>query len=198
MKAKKGQAGIKKSDQEIERKLLLLHEWTQIIQSLYPHKSTQNPYQNHLTQLTEHLTIKEQLLHQSLVHSITLMNKHSRMNERGELISTESDNLNALYLLLPPEAQLTPKNLTIYSTLKATYQDQPFTYVEASSRLKLSHSTVKRLLRPLLLYGMIEKARSQDSTKTQLRVIDTTQDQSEEFFAEAQGEWKEFRGFVAF
>lgn len=190
---KKGKASKNLSS---ENRLLLLHEWVQIVTALNPHQRTQNPYQETLTQLTAHLTIKEQLLHQSLVHSITLMNKHGRTNEKGELISTESDNLNALELLLPAEQQLTTKTLGIHSQLRKTFKDTPFTYVEACSRLKLSHSTVKRLLRPLLLYGLIEKGRSSDSTKTILRAIDKTTSQSQELFEEMQGEWVDFRGFV--
>ncbi|MFY0602268.1 MAG: hypothetical protein JXR03_21525 [Cyclobacteriaceae bacterium] len=185
------------TDHQTEKQLLL-YRLTRIIKALYPHKQTQNPYKPEHLELTKYLDLETQLLFVDVLHSLTLLNNHSRMNTEGQLISTQIDYLNALQLVLPKELQLTAKTLEIHTELSNIFKQNPFTYVSACSILKLSHSTMKRLTRPLLIHGLLRKHLEKGGKKTLLQVVETNQepDTSHDLFAEGQGDWAGFQGFV--
>ena len=133
---------------------LLLHEWVRIVKELNPNKRTENPFCEELEQMTGQLQISEGLLLKDLLHSITLMNRESRINGKGELISTHADLLNALRLILPSTKRIGTREAEALETLKAWFGEENFTYYEASLRLRCSHTTVKRYLQRLLAHGL--------------------------------------------
>jgi len=139
----------------IEEKRLLLYRLTRIIKALYPTKKTQSPFDQQKQEITRHLDPEDMILLTDLLHCLTILNGNSRINEAGELISTQTDWLNAVQLILPQKLKLTPKILNAWEKLKEVIGERPFDNVEACSRLKISQQTFKRYMKPLLLHGLI-------------------------------------------
>jgi len=177
---------------------LLLYRIVRLIKELYPNTSTQNPYQEHQAQILAYLDTEEQLLFSDLLHTITLLNGQGRLNDHNEMISSREDLLTTFQLILPKELQLTPKILEAHEQLLKVYQSNPFTYIEACARLRTSKSTLKRLLKPLLLYGLIIKQKDDNSTRTQFQAIAIHQKTTPTIFDEAHEEWEDYKGFVEF
>ena len=132
----------KESEQAAEKRLLLLHHWVGIIKALYPNKITQNPYVKELQELKVQLTLDETLLLKELIHGITLTNKNSRTNEKGEILTNKEDVVNALQLLLSKEKQLTNQHLESLEQLRKQNNRKAFTYQQIGVVLHLSHSSV--------------------------------------------------------
>jgi DNA-binding MarR family transcriptional regulator len=184
-----------------ENRKLLLYRLTTIIKALFPHQNTYNPHQEQ-QEVTKYLDQEEQLLFNELVHSITLLNGFSRINNQNQIISTKTDLVNALQLTLPKELQLTQKNLNIHSKLSEIFDSSTFDYVSAGSRLKTSKTTLKRQFRPLIAHGLIKQLPSKESSRALFQIIKITEktelNTSQEIFEIMQGDWKDFIGFVEF
>lgn len=183
-----------------EEKRLLLYRLTRIIKTLYPTKRTQNPFDRQRQEITQHLDPEDMILLTDLLHCLTILNGNSRMNEAGELISTQTDWLNAVQLILPQELQLTPKILNAWEQLKEVIGKRPFDNVEACSRLKLSQQTFKRYKKPLLLHGLIIQHKTKGNARALFQIvnINPAPNTSQQLFEDMQGEWKDFVGFVEF
>jgi len=183
-------------------KRLLLHRLNTIIKALFPNHHTKNPYQIEQIETIKNLDLEDKILLKELVHSITLLNGFSRINNENQITSTRTDLVNALQLTLPKELQLTQKNLEIHSKLSAIFKEQPFDYVSAGSRLKTSKTTLKRQFRPLIAHGLIKQLPSKESSRALFQIIKITEktelNTSQEIFETMQGEWKDFIGFVEF
>lgn len=183
-----------------EEKRLLLYRLTRIIKALYPTKKTQNPFNQQKQEITQHLDPEDTILLSDLLHCLTLLNGNSRINEKGELISTQTDWLNAVQLILPEELKLTPKILNAWERLKEAIGERPFDNVEACSRLKLSQQTFKRYKKPLLLHGLIIQQRTKGKARALFQIvnINPVPNTSQQIFEDMQGEWKNFVGFMEF
>ncbi len=180
---------------------LLLHEWVRIVKELNPNKRTENPFCEELEQMTRQLQISEGFLLKDLLHSITLMNRESRTNGKGELISTHADLLNALRLILPSTKRIGTREAEALEILKAWFGEENFTYYEASLRLRCSHTTAKRYIQRLLAHGLIEKLPEPTGHRTQLRITAATtsidiQKEDSSIYDQAMEEWTDFEGFT--
>lgn len=183
-----------------EEKRLLLYRLTRIIKALYPTKKTQNPFDQQQQEITRHLDLEDMILLTDLLHCLTILSGNSRINEAGELISTQTDWLNAVQLILPQELQLTPKILNAWEQLKEAIGERPFDNVEACSRLKLSQQTFKRYKKPLLLHGLIIQKKTKGNARSLFQIvnINPVPNTSQQLFEDMQGEWKDFLGFIEF
>jgi len=201
MKPKKDTPDQIYAEQGRSNYLLLLYEWVAIVRALTPEKAIQNPYQESFAEKLQLLPLKEQLLFNDLVECITMMNRQSRSNEKGQLISSRNDNLNALQLVLPKTMQITPRHSETISRLKEKFQQTPFTYNQASVALRCSHSTTKRKLIPLIAHGHIEKLPDLVGKKKKMVLVDNptsmqAQKAAQSYFEQASEEWKDYRGFT--
>jgi hypothetical protein len=141
------------------------------------------------------------MLLEDLIHTITLTNKNSRENEKGELLTTREDLLNAVQLIMPKEKRIAPKHLETLARLRAVFKYEPFTWLQAIIALKTSRSTVKRNLVPLLTNGYIIKLEEKHRKKRLLQIAEPEallqeKEEEESMFLEAMGDWSEFQGFV--
>lgn len=179
----------------------LLHHWVRIIQELYPNTRTENPFQKELNSFSEILTLEEKLLFHDVLHCITLINAHSRQSSTKQLISTQTDFMNALQMVLPEGSKLTLKAIEIHKQLTTLFKDQPFSYLDACTRLRISKSTLKRIMKPLLIRGLIIKQNETKEKKTLFQAIkiDVTHEEPQlNPFETMQGDWKDFVGFIEF
>jgi hypothetical protein len=196
-KSKKGTVKQKANEESRE---LLLYQWVRIVREIFPRTRTENPYQNELKAITEKLELTETMLLEDLIHTITLTNKNSRENEKGELLTTREDLLNAVQLIMPKEKRIAPKHLETLERLRVVFKYEPFTYQQAIIRLNTSRSSIKRNLIPLVANGHIIKLKEKYRKKRLLQIAtpeEILQDEKEEnMFLEAMGEWSEFQGFV--
>ena len=62
-------------------KKILLYELVHIVEELFPHKKSENPYFETTQKQTQDLNLEEQLLFHKLLHSLTILNKQSRINQ---------------------------------------------------------------------------------------------------------------------
>ncbi|MCP4456945.1 MAG: hypothetical protein GY816_02795, partial [Cytophagales bacterium] len=137
----------------------------------------------------------DQLLFHDLLQAITQLNAHSRTNETGQLIATESDMLNALQLLQPIDI----KSVQTHERLLHYFKNQPFTCLDAQVRLRISETTLKRRFKTLLARKMLTKLQEKSMFKHLFRVNPFHQLPpiiEESTFETMQGEWKDFVGFV--
>jgi hypothetical protein len=197
----KTEKGTVKQKEKVETKELLLYQWVRIVKEIFPRTRTENPYQNELKAITKKLGVTETLLLEDLIHTITLTNKNSRENEKGELLTTREDLLNAVQLVIPKNKRMTSKNVETLAQLKAVFQDEPFTWLQAIIALKTSRSTVKRNLVPLLTNGYIIKLEEKHRKKRLLQIAEPEallqeKEEEENMFLEAMGDWSEFQGFI--
>ncbi len=173
---------------------LILYQLIRLIQEISPKKKVQNPYENQIQNLS-FLNPEDQLLFHDLLQAITQLNAHSRTNEAGQLIATESDILNALQLLQPIDI----KSVQTHERLLHHFKDQPFTCLDAQVRLQMTEGTLKRRFRTLLARKMLTKLPEKSMSKHLFRVNPFQQlppITEESTFETMQGEWKDFVGFV--
>jgi len=186
--------------QNTSQKRLFLYQWNRLVEEICPNKATQNPFYSELEKL-DFLTIEEQLLIKDTLHSLTLINSNSRTNEEGILISTQSDFLNALHLVIPNDLRLDEKAIDVHLQLLKEFKNQPFTYLEAMVKLRITKSTLKRRLKPLLIRKLIVKLKETETKKAEFvaRELPKNSIESQESIFETMlGEWKDFVGFVEF
>jgi hypothetical protein len=192
---------MKDQKNTFEQKQLLLHHLIQIVQELHPNTRTQNPYQT--ATIADYLDLQGQLLFRKVLHCITVINGHSRTNDTREIISTRSDYINALQLVLPAEMKLDVKSLNAHAKLRTHFVDNPFTQLEACCLLRISKTGFRRRLQPLLLQSLIIKQKEKREQKALFRaiepdLIDEKQNPTQSLFEMMQGEWKDYIGFVEF
>ena len=141
MKPKKGYARQKKEDQ---LRQLLLHQWVKLAEEIHHNKKVANPYEAQFLALITTQPISQQILFKHLVKSIAQMNASSRTSGDNQqlLLCSESDNLNALQLILPQELQLKPIHADILAQLATRFGTEAFTYQAVGMVLKrCSNST---------------------------------------------------------
>jgi hypothetical protein len=201
-------ASVKQKKETNETKELLLYQWVRIVKEIFPRTRIENPYQSELASLSEKLDITERFLLEDLLEAITLMNKSSRENEQGELITSKEDLLNAIQLITPKGKRITSKSLDILGRLETVFEGESFTYHQALTALKVSHSTIKRQLAPLIKNGDIIRLKDQkqgfNNNRALLQLVLSKESlihqeeeiEEENMFSEAMGEWTEFQGFV--
>lgn len=171
-----------------------------MVKEICPSKTTQNPFETELKKL-DFLTIEEHLLIKDTLHSLALINSNSRTNEEGVLISTRSDFLNALHLVIPNDLRLNEKVPDFHSQLLQEFKSQPFTYLEAMVKLRITKSTLKRRLKPLLIRKLVIKLEETDTKKAEFVTNELPKNSSEfkeSTFETMLGEWKDFVGFIEF
>lgn len=179
-----------------EDKKLLLHRLVMIVENLFTGVHTQIP--SEISMLYGYLNSEDHLLYESLVRCITLLNRPSRMQEGDRLLSSQDDLLNALHLLLPRNEQLTPKILDSYDVLRSFYKESWFNYHQAASRLQVSERTVHRMIKVMLLYGLLERDTEAFNKRAKFRVPVDPNDSALSMFSEANEDWEDFIGFVEF
>jgi len=177
-----------------------LYQWIRLVKEICPNRITQNPFKEELQKLN-FLTIEEQLLIKDTLHSLTLINLNSRTNEEGVLISTQSDFLNALHLVIPNDLRLDIRVGKFHHKLLQEFKQRPFTYLEAMVKLRITKSTLKRRLKPLLIRKLVIKRAETETKKAEFVAQELAQIQTEtneSIFDTMQDEWKDFVGFVEF
>jgi len=152
--------------QHQDQKRLFLYQLIRLVKEICPNKTTQNPFESELEKL-DFLTIEEHLLIKDTLHSLTLINSNSRTNEEGVLISTQSDFLNALHLVIPNDLRMDIKVGEFHYQLLKEFKNQPFTYLEAMVKLRITKSTLKRRLKPLLIRKLVIKLKKTKTKKAE-------------------------------
>ena len=173
---------------------LILYQLIRLIQEISPKKKVQNPYTDQIENLN-FLNPEDHLLFHDLLQAITQLNAHSRTNEAGQLIATESDMLNALQLLQPIDI----KSVQTHEQLLHHFKDKPFTCLDAQVRLRMTETTLKRRFKTLLARKMLTKLPEKSMFKHLFLVNPFHQlppITEESTFETMQGEWKDFVGFV--
>jgi len=91
----------------------------------------------------------------------------------------------------------------IYSQLLKEFKNQPFNYLEAMVKLRVTKSTLKRRLKPLLLLirKLVIKLKKTKTKKAEFVAGELPKNSIEpqnQSFETMPGEWKDFVGFVEF
>ena len=186
--------------QNTNQKRLFLYQWIRLVKEICPNRITQNPFEVELEKL-DFLTIEEHFLIKDTLHSLTLINSNSRTNEEGVLISTQSDFLNALHLVIPNDLRMDIKVGKFHHQLLKEFKNHPFTYLEAMVKLRITKSTLKRRLKPLLIRKLIIKLEETETKKAEFVARELPKnpiESTESTFETMLGEWKDFVGFVEF
>jgi len=193
MKCKKGCAGRNYLESD---KLLLLHEWVELVQEIHERKAVENPFEQSFLGLIKELPISQQILFKRLTKSIAKMNSSSRISEQGnKLLCSESDNLNALQMILPESLKLKPEHDEILRKLESRFSNnKTFTYLEVGLLLKCSHSSVKRKLQPLIMFRKLSREKDPNSSKTLLRIVNPSR-QETTIHQEMMTDWEDFVGY---
>lgn len=174
----------------------ILYRLIRLIQEISPKKNYQNPHQSQLEQL-DFLDMEEQLLIADLQRAITQLNAHSRTNEAGQLIATESDLLNALQLIHP----ISKKCIETHEKLLDHFGEEPFTYLQVRVNLRISETTIRRRFPTLLAHKLIRRLSEKADHKAQFQAIAPQRiadDSPESPFETMLGDWKNFNGWVEF
>ena len=191
-KLKKGYAEQNSFDQTRQ---LLLHEWVNLAEEIHKRKAVENPFEQHFLTLIAELPITQQILFKSLTKSIAKMNASSRTNTQSHtLLCSESDNLNALQLILPESLKLKPTHDEILLKLERCFKNKPFTYQEVGMLLKCSHSSVKRKLQPLIVFRKLSKEKSKTFNRTLLHITGIAP-QKPSIHQEMMTDWEDFVGY---
>jgi predicted transcriptional regulator len=197
MKRVKGYAEQKSRSIRIEEsRLLLLHEWVNLVEEIQERKAVENPFETQFLQLLEELPITQQILFKSLAKSIAKMNASSRANPQShKLLCSEGDNLNALQLILPESLQLKPTHDEILRKLARRFGKKSFTYLEVGTTIKCSRSSVKRKLQPLIMFKKLERSKHPNENKTVLKITQIAHEITTECYQEMMTDWEDFVGF---
>lgn len=188
---------------EAEQKILL-YEWIHQVRLLYPRKAVFNPYSDQLTNLGYEVKRKDQLLLCETVKSVTLLNQHSREVEGGKIMSTREDVVNGLQLFLSVVYGLQKPCMQFYHLLGTHFSRGVFSYQDVCLKLKISYSTAKRKLYPLLAFGLVEKTGDKLCGKELMQLGEgllknnCEVDKPEDIYQEAFSEWADYSGFIEF
>ena len=133
------------------------------VTTLFNEERTYNPHQVLSQRIQSKLSAGHQELFESLVHSITLQSHLYRIyNEDQGYESTQEDVLSAARLLqleISPASMLSGKSKLVYWELEEEYGQREFTIREATLKLIMTKSTMKRHVASLENGGYLECVR---------------------------------------
>jgi hypothetical protein len=190
-------------NQKTEKKLLL-YELVQIVEVLFPHKQSENPYFEVTQKQTKELDLEEQLLFYKVLHSLTILNKQSRINQSKRTFETSREDVINVLHLFKTELSENPKNvLLFYDKLKEKFANQTFTKLDVQVLLRVPKRSVERYLYHLITYDLVEITSQHFGSKNQYLLKEKPKNEIEkrttiedDIFAEANREWDDFKGFV--
>ena len=81
------------------------------------------------------------------------------------------------------------------------FKNQSFTYLEAMVKLRITKSTLKRRLKPLLIRKLVIKLEETETNKAEFvakKLPKYSSEPTQTIFETMQGEWKDYVGFVGF
>jgi predicted transcriptional regulator len=181
-------------------KKVLLYELNSIVKKLYPNKRTTNPYKEQITDYLQQLPITEQLLFESILHTLTIINQKGRIKEKHTIISSRNDVLNALELIQEQQRILpNKKSLECYELLYKKYQNNPVTLLDAQVILRKSQSSIKRYFKALEKLDLVELVKEKRGHKYQYRLLekmDTHTTKEPSIYDQAFEEFKDYSGFT--
>ena len=181
-------------------KKVLLYELQQITKALYPTIKTINPYQEQIQHYLKDLPIKEQLLYSEIVHSLTLLNKQSRINEHQKIITSKTDILNAMQLLDLEQLPKQNQSLEVHEKLYKKYKNKAFTKLDAQVYLRKSKSTIRRYFIDLKQLELIEKLSQKENYRALYQVkrkpIIYQEQETRTIFEQANEEWENYQGWT--
>ena len=133
------------------------------VSTLFKEERTYNPHQVLSQQIESKLSVVHRGLFEGLVHSITLQSHLYRIyDEEQGYESTQEDVLSAARLLqleISPASMLSGKSKLIYWELQEEYGQQEFTIRDATLKLIMTKSTMKRHVASLENGGYLECVR---------------------------------------
>jgi hypothetical protein len=185
-------------------KKILLYELVQIVEALFPNKKSENPYFETTQKNIQSLDLEEQLLFHKLLHSLTLLNKQSRVNPTRYIFETSrEDVINILHIFKPELAENPRKVFAFYHELQEKFKTQAFTKLEIQVLLKIPKRTVERHLYQLMTYDLVEVTGKHFGSKNLYQIkenpkVEIQSLEQENIFEEAFKEWEDFQGFVEF
>jgi hypothetical protein len=193
-----------KNQKTPSEKKLLLYELVQIVAELFPHKQSENPYFEITQKQTKDLDLEEQLLFHKLLHSLTILNKQSRINPNKRTFETSREDVINVLHLFKTELSENPRNvLLFYEKLQEKFKNETFTKLDAQVLLKVPKRSVERYLYHLITYDLVEITSQHFGSKNQYLIkekakneIENLQETQEDIFGEAHREWEDFKGFV--
>ncbi len=180
-----------------KKKELLLYRWARLTAELHPLLKSSNPYLEEVDKIK--LDIHQELLLADVIHAITLINKEDRTVISGKIISAREDVINAIQLLLPASCRLTSLRLETLNKLEQTFGEEPFTYLQACQKLKMSHTSLKRHLLPLKMYRLVLDLEFNSEGKRKMKLVPRTVDALKEdssIYNQMMEEWEGFQGFT--
>jgi hypothetical protein len=192
---------MKNQKTEIEKKLLL-YELVQIVEALFPNKKSENPYFETTQKNIQSLDLEEQLLFHKLLHSLTILNKQSRVNPTRYIFETSrEDVINILHLFKGELAENPRKVFAFYYELQQKFKTQSFTKLEAQVLLRTSRRSVERCFYQLIAYDLLEVTGKHFGSKNLYQIkenpkVEIQSLEQENIFEEAFKEWEDFKGFV--
>jgi hypothetical protein len=185
-------------------KKILLYELVQIVAELFPHKQSENPYFDITQKQTKDLDLEEQLLFHKVLHSLTILNKQSRINQSKRTFETAREDVINVLHLFKTELSENPRNvLLFYDKLKEKFTNQTFTKLDVQVLLKVPKRSVERYLYHLITYDLVEITSQHFGSKNQYLIKEKAKNEIEnvatiedDIFEEANREWEDFKGFV--
>ena len=152
-----------------EKNKHLLYQLESLIKTLYPKHNTTNPYESYLEDYYNELNIEDLLLFKRLLKSITILNHKERPQDTQKYISSYGDVLTAIELM--SQYTINDKLLKSYTELKYIFQDRPFTQLQACRVLRVSQTTVRRLLKLLKHLKLAETTNIRQGKKYTYRLL---------------------------
>ncbi|MCF6299410.1 MAG: hypothetical protein L3J01_05985 [Thiomicrorhabdus sp.] len=181
------------------------YELVRIVRELYPKQSVGHSFKTELLLLKDHFNATDLLLINDLIKVFTLLNQKDRASseDHKQLLSTQSDFRNAVYLITDPANKLSEKRLKFLTDLHEKYGFESFTHLYAALDLQRSISAIKRLMKPLVYHGLVVVTSRKKSTgELTFRVNAHSKPTQKEpqncrlsIFEEATEEWGEFKGW---
>ncbi len=192
-----GSMASKNGSDKKKKHELLLYKWARLTSKLQPFLKSSNPYLEEVDKIK--LDIHQELLLADIIHAITLINKEDRTIMSGKIISAREDVINAIQLLLPASYRLTNSKLGTLNKLEQIFGEEPFTYLQACQKLKISHTSLKRHLQPLKMYRLVIDLEFNSQGKRKMKIIPRTVDALKEdssIYNQMMEEWDDFQGFT--
>jgi len=191
---------MKSQKTHTEQKKVLLYELQQITKALYPKLKTVNPYQAQIQEYLKDLPIREKLLYKEIVHSLTLLNKQSRLNEQQKIITSKTDILNAMQLLELNQIPKQTQSLEAHEKLYKKYRNKPFTKLDAQVYLRKSKTTIRRYFKDLKQLELLEKTNQKKQFREQYQVkrkaVNYQEEETRSIFEQAHEQWEDYQGWT--